>query len=247
YFERVLPELQSPKDFNGTRTAFLLADSMVTISAAQELRKAIHERKLNLIIDAAIERIEKYLMQAAFSATLEMVDADGNLIDSCEGRTILPGHCFETAWFILEEARIRNNNEKLLKTATTILDWTLERSWDTKFGGLKQVIDCKGLESTDITHEMKFWWTHNEAEIAALVAYLLTKEEKYHEWHHKIHSWAFEHFADQKYGEWFGFLNRDGSVACNIKGNIWKGAFHLPRMLIYSFERLDDAIKTFNE
>ena len=36
------------------------------------------------------------------------------------------------------------------------------------------------------------------------------------------------------HGEWFGYLHRDGTVATELKGNLFKGPFHMPRMLIES-------------
>jgi N-acylglucosamine 2-epimerase len=49
--------------------------------------------------------------------------------------------------------------------------------------------------------------------------------------------WAWEHLKAPDYPEWYGYLHRDGSVAQPAKGNLFKGPFHLPRMLMIS-ERL---------
>ena len=51
-----------------------------------------------------------------------------------------------------------------------------------------------------------------------------------HSWHKLVHDWAFRHFPDPEYGEWFGYLHRDGSLSVPLKGNQWKGGFHVPRM-----------------
>lgn len=48
----------------------------------------------------------------------------------------------------------------------------------------------------------------------------------------KVYDWSFKHFPDKKFGEWFGYLHRDGSVSQEAKGNMYKGPFHLPRMLL---------------
>ena len=79
---------------------------------------------------------------------------------------------------------------------------------------------------------MKFWWNHNETIIATLLAYELTGDEKYARMHQQIHDWSYAHFPDSEHGEWFGYLHRDGSIASTLKGNLWKGPFHLPRMLL---------------
>ena len=82
-------------------------------------------------------------------------------------------------------------------------------------------------------HDMKFWWPHNETIIATLLAHQLTNEPKYEQWHTMVHDWSYAHFPDEKHGEWFGYLHRDGRLSVRLKGNLWKGPFHLPRMLWY--------------
>ena len=68
--------------------------------------------------------------------------------------------------------------------------------------------------------------------IASLLAGWLTSEPKYAEWHALVHDWSFQHFPDAEHGEWFGYLHRDGRQSSPLKGNLWKGPFHLPRMLL---------------
>jgi len=77
---------------------------------------------------------------------------------------------------------------------------------------------------------MKFWWRTNEALIATLLAWTLTGEPRFAERHCLVHDWSFAHFPDPEYGEWYGYLHRDGRVSVRLKGNLWKGPFHLPRM-----------------
>ena len=36
-------------------------------------------------------------------------------------------------------------------------------------------------------------------------------------------------------GEWYGYLHRDGTVAQPAKGNLFKGPFHIPRMMIRGY------------
>jgi len=79
---------------------------------------------------------------------------------------------------------------------------------------------------------MKFWWPHDEAIIATLLAWLATGEARYARWHEQVHAWAHRHFADPRHGEWFGYLDRRGEVALSLKGGKWKGFFHIPRALL---------------
>ena len=82
-------------------------------------------------------------------------------------------------------------------------------------------------------------WPHNEAIIATLLAYQLTGNEKYAQWHKLVHDYAYSHFADKQHGEWFGYLHRDGSIAQTAKGNLFKGPFHLPRQEWYCYKMLE--------
>ena len=74
-----------------------------------------------------------------------------------------------------------------------------------------------------------------ETIISTLYAYLATGKEEYLEKHRTISEWTYAHFPDKEYGEWYGYLHRDGTVAQPAKGNIFKGPFHVPRMLIKSY------------
>ena len=89
---------------------------------------------------------------------------------------------------------------------------------------------------------MKFWWPQCETIIASLYAYKLTKDEKYLSIHKLIHEWAYDHFQDKEYGEWYGYLHRDGTVAQPAKGNIFKGPFHIPRMMIKSYLLINEIL-----
>ena len=40
--------------------------------------------------------------------------------------------------------------------------------------------------------------------------------------------------------EWFGYLHNDGSIISTLKGNLWKGFFHIPRMKLISWQLLEN-------
>ena len=129
----------------------------------------------------------------------------------------------------------RRGDKKLLEFALQILDWSWDWGWDAEFGGIINFRDCKGYPQQDYSQDMKFWWPQTETIIANLYAYKLTGDEKYLKRHRQISEWTYAHFPDHEYGEWYGYLHRDGSVAQAAKGNIFKGPFHIPRMMIRSF------------
>ena len=62
--------------------------------------------------------------------------------------------------------------------------------------------------------------------------------------HRLANDWMMEYLPDPVYGEWFGYLHRDGSVAQSAKGNIFKGPFHIPRMLVKSTMLIGEILKS---
>ena len=58
-----------------------------------------------------------------------------------------------------------------------------------------------------------------------------TKNEKYLAMHKQISDWTYAHFPDAEFGEWYGYLHRDGTISQPAKGNLFKGPFHIPRMM----------------
>lgn len=54
----------------------------------------------------------------------------------------------------------------------------------------------------------------------------------------KVHQYAWSHFSDPDYGEWFGYLNRVGEPLLELKGGKWKGCFHVPRVMDLCYRAL---------
>ena len=214
--------------------------TMILINTASRIRAAIDDPVLNTQIDESLDAIRRYFIHPEFKALLEMVGPEGEFIDTCNGRLINPGHCIETAWFILEEARHRGWDKDLTDMALQILDWSWQWGWDEQYGGIINFRDCRNLPVQDYSQDMKFWWPQTEAIIATLYAYQATKDEKYLAMHKQVSDWTYAHFPDREHGEWYGYLHRDGTVAQPAKGNIFKGPFHIPRMMIRSYSLCND-------
>ena len=208
--------------------------TMILMNVALCIKKSIDDPYLDKQIEKSVGEIKKYFVKPELKAVLEMVTPEGELIDTCAGRTINPGHAIETAWFILEHARNQNWDENLVELAETIFEWSWDWGWDEKHGGIINFKDCKGFPHQDYCQDMKFWWPQCETIIAALYLYRATGKEKYLDYHKKIQDYTYKHFPDREFGEWYGYLHRDGTVAQPAKGNIFKGPFHIPRMMIIS-------------
>lgn len=233
------PQGIQPK-FTNVRPTRGIGVPMISIVTAQELRESIDLPEAEEWIDRSIAEIRDFHVKADIECVMETVGIDGQILDHFEGRTLNPGHAIEGAWFIMFEGQIRGD-KTLIQLGCRMLDWMWQRGWDQEYGGLLYFVDLKGLPVQEYWHDMKFWWPHNEAIIATLLAYQLTGDSKYLEWHTRVHEWAYRRFPDPEQGEWFGYLHRDGTVSSSLKGNLWKGPFHLPRMQLVCWKLLQQG------
>ena len=216
---------------------------MILINVGSCIRKVVDDPKLTKQIDESIEKLKKYFIHPEFKCLLETVGENGEFIDTNMTRTINPGHCIETSWFIMEEAKLRGWDKPMLDMALQVFDWSWDWGWDKQYGGIINFRDCKNLPSQDYSQDMKFWWPQCETIIASLYAYLGTGDEKYLYRHERISEWTYAHFPDAEYGEWYGYLHRDGTVAQPAKGNLYKGPFHIPRMMIKGYMLCQEILK----
>lgn len=229
------PGVMPAKVDPSTRPMKGLAPLMIGIVTAQELRETLGDERVggatcSQWIERCIDEIERDFFKPELAALLETAGPEGQVLDHFDGRTLNPGHALECAWFILREARHRGGQARWLRLGLAILDGMWGRGWDPEFGGLLYFTDLAGRPVQEYWAEMKFWWPHNEAIIATLLAYGLTGEARYARMHTQVHDWAHRVFADPEQGEWFGYAHRDGRISTQLKGNLWKGPFHLPRM-----------------
>jgi len=233
-----------PSKYTENRKMRSMGVPMIGIVSAQELRHNLDDDTFTSQISTWIREISQYFMNHQYQAVMETVGPEGELIDHFDGRTLNPGHALEGAWFIMKEAEYRNKDPELIKLGSTMLDWMWEIGWDKQYGGIFYFRDVKGLPVQEYWHDMKFWWPHNEAVIATLLAHQLTGDEKYADWHEKVQQWSFSHFPDPEFGEWYGYLHRDGRISVPLKGNIWKGPFHVPRMYYMAWKICESILKT---
>lgn len=216
---------------------------MILINVGSCIRKVVDDPKLTQQIDESIEKLKKYFIHPEFKCLLETVGENGEFIDTNMTRTINPGHCIETSWFIMEEAKLRGWDKPMFDLALQVFDWSWDWGWDKQYGGIINFRDCKNLPSQDYSQDMKFWWPQCETIIASLYAYLGIGDEKYLYRHERISEWTYAHFPDAEYGEWYGYLHRDGTVAQPAKGNLYKGPFHIPRMMIKGYMLCQEILK----
>ncbi|MEZ5277049.1 MAG: AGE family epimerase/isomerase [Opitutaceae bacterium] len=179
---------------------------MIGIATAQEIRQHLGEIRIrgrtpSEWIDCWIDDIERLFFKPELGAMMETVAPDGAIIDHYDGRLLNPGHAIEASWFIMHEGRHRAD-QRLVRLGAAILECMWKRGWDEHYGGLFYFRDLRNLPVQEYWQDMKFWWPHNEAVIATLLAWKLTGDPKFREMHRAVHDWSFEHFADSEHGEW---------------------------------------------
>lgn len=222
----------TPKENAEVRNLHSNANPMVLVSSAQTLRRISKKYdKYDPIIKKLCNDMISLHYKEYLKCVLENVYLDGSILDNPVGRCINPGHSMENSWFLMNYALISKDND-LLNKALNILDWSFEKGWDKQYGGIHYFRDCYDKPCEQLEADMKLWWVHNEALISNILAYKITKNEKYLSNFMKVNDYVFSHFKDKEYGEWYGYLHRDGTVSHTQKGSMWKGPYHLPRCLM---------------
>jgi N-acylglucosamine 2-epimerase len=233
---KTIPETRSGRAFG---TPMIILNVTGVLMRTDPERKALYEERAQQCVDD----IFKYHVKPELKCTLENVDMDGSpRLYYTEGRTVNPGHDIEGVWFLLEHAQ-RTGDKELVKKAAQMFDWAIEAGWDKEYGGLLYFTDCLGKPPEAYEHDMKLWWPHNEILIASMMLYRDTGEEKYLDWFCKCMDYCKEHFADPEFGEWYGYLRRDGLPTMpSTKGSTFKGPFHMPRSMILVDKMIDEIL-----
>jgi len=154
-----------------------------------------------------------------------------------DGRLICAGSIFEISWFLFR-ALDRRPTPGIADLLLKSLDGAFEHCWDRQYGGFYYFVDIDGRPTLQLESDMKLWWVHAEALYALLNVYLRTGDGKWLRRLEQVYEWTWSRFPDPKHGEWFGYLHRDGSLSHTLKGNNYKGCFHIPRALLFSLQAL---------
>jgi N-acylglucosamine 2-epimerase len=212
-----------------------LADVMVVASMALELAAVSDDPRYSEVMQQCLAAALKHCHPQK-RLLMETVALDGSdLAASPEGRLFCPGSSLEVAWFLLHLLR-RFPDEAVQHQVLEIIESSLQFGWDNEYGGLYYFMDVAGRPSLQLEASMKLWWPHTEAIYAVLLAYSISGEAKWLPWLERLDRYAYRHFADPEYGEWFGYCDRQGNLTHTLKGNNYKGAFHVPRFLLLSIQ-----------
>ncbi len=224
------PKGQYNKQIIENRPLRSMAFPMIMANLAMEMASLLPSEDLDRTLDACVYEVMELHLDKDKGLLYEYVLPDGGHVDCFDGRLINPGHGIEAMWFILDIAQ-RRKDSWLVEKATEVILNTLNFAWDPEYGGIFYFMDAKGAPVRQLEWDQKLWWVHMEALVALVKAYRATKRQACLDWYRRVHEYAWPHFSDPRYGEWFGYLNRQGQVLLPLKGGQWKGCFHVPRGL----------------
>lgn len=232
------PKGQYSKHYPGTRPMRNFSLPMILCNLSLEMESIIGSDMVNRFIPEVLHEVLDVFYHQESGLILENVAPDGSFVDCYEGRVLNPGHAIEAMWFVMDLA-VRLNKPEIIQRAIEITLHTLEHGWDKEHGGIFYFLDIKGAPVQQLEWDQKLWWVHVETLVCLAKAYQLTGNEACLNWFYKVHDYTWNHFRDEEYAEWFGYLNRRGEVLLPLKGGKWKGCFHIPRGLYQLWKTLE--------
>ena len=142
-------------------------------------------------------------------------------------------------WFIMDIAN-RRGDQALVSRAVDVVISILDLSWDSEYGGIYYFLDAEGRPPLQLEWDQKLWWVHLEALVALSMGYALTGRDECWTWYQKVHEYTWPRYSDPAFGEWYGYLNRQGESFLPLKGGKWKGCFHVPRALYMCYRQFEE-------
>ena len=232
-YDKILTRMDNPKDkwnkaMPGGRDLKNFALPMIMCNLSLEIEQLLDKETMDKTIQACIHEVLDVFWRPEIGLVVENVTLDEKLSDSFEGRVLNPGHSIEAMWFIMDLG-VRLKRPELIDKAVHIALTMANYGWDKQYGGIFYFMDRLGNPPQQLEWDQKLWWVHIETMICMAKGYQLTGNKECLEWFNKVHDYAWAHFKDPEYPEWYGYLNRRGEVLLPLKGGKWKGCFHGPR------------------
>jgi len=210
---------------------------MIMTETTGELAQTTGDGVLAALADSYAARVMDHFVRPERKILLEFLTDTYKELPPNAGTFVMPGHAIESMWFVLHRAMSRGDQE-LVRRATEVIRWHLEKGWDQESGGIFLGIDAEGHEPFLPHADKKLWWPHTEALYALLLAHQLTGEEWCARWYDKVHEWSFSHFPMPEVGEWRQRLTREGKPTTEVIALPVKDPFHLPRTAILILQLL---------
>jgi mannobiose 2-epimerase len=149
------------------------------------------------------------------------------------------GHDVEAAYLMLEAEEVlgKGHDPRTETMARMLVNHALHYGWDEKLGGFYQDGTTMGLPE----RKTKEWWVEFEGLNALLLMH--DRYGKQTDVYFKAFQlqWDFirEYQMDSEFHGVYQLVGEDGKAVDNVKGDIWKAAYHDGRALLNVSERLN--------
>lgn len=213
----------SDKDMNASKT---MNTHLHVLEAYTSLLRIYENVELKNSLNMLVDVFQNKFLNSKNHYDL-FFDDEWNLLSN----NVSYGHDIESAWLIIEAAKILRNKELLKateKTAIKVAETFLLEGIDNEGA----VINEKNL-TTNQTDTDRHWWPQVEAIIGLNYAYELTNDEKYLD--HSLKIWEFtkRNLLDIENGEWFYRVDKNGKIyTIEDKVSMWKAPYHTTRACI---------------
>ncbi|MDR2146578.1 MAG: AGE family epimerase/isomerase [Tannerella sp.] len=213
----------SNKDLNASKT---MNTHLHLLEAYTELLKIFPDKILHKNLHDLVRIfMDKFMNHSTFHCNL-FFDDDWRL----QSKTVSFGHDIETAWLLIEAAKILNDSDLLRETenlAINIADVFLQEALDKDFGVMNERHEDGSLD-TD-----RHWWQQAEAIVGLCYALKISGNEKYLDSALKIWDFTKKFILDHHNGEWFWRVNDNGQPYLQEdKVGMWKCPYHNSRACV---------------
>ncbi len=213
----------SEKDMNAAKT---MNTHLHILEAYTNLLKIYDDQDLEDALKELIALFQNKFLNNFNNYDL-FFDEKWNLLSS----TISYGHDIETAWLIVEAAKIlkiESISQQVQDTAIKVIDTFLLEALDDDGA----VMNEKNRNSNQFDTD-RHWWPQVEALIGLKYGYTLTHNNEYLK--KSINIWEFtkKYLIDYQYGEWHFRVDEEGKPYQNEdKISMWKAPYHTTRACI---------------
>lgn len=234
----------------GTRPMVSCTLTMILSNLVLEMEHLLEKEEVEQCLNDCVETVMGRFVDPETELMFEHIAPDNSHPDTFEGRLLIPGHALEAMWFMMVIGE-RREDRALIERAIRVAMRTLEFGWDKEYDGLFYFMDAKNKPPLQLEWDQKLWWVHTEALVALAKAVRLAPDANLRkaawDWYKRVHDYTWSHFPDAEFGEWFGYLHRDGRHVNYAKGGKWKGCYHVPRALyvcMREFEKIAAELGT---
>lgn len=159
------------------------------------------------------------------------------------------GHNVETAYLMKEASETLGleNDHLTLSVGKKMVDHALRNGWDNQAGGFyDEGFYFKGSDTITILADTKNWWAQAEGLNSLLMMsdYFPGDSLQYFQKFKLLWNYVQTYLIDHEHGDWYpGGLDKQPELKTALKGQIWKGTYHVFRALANCRERLEPDLE----